>query len=535
MGIVERIASVRAPEIRERDGRAEGDDRVSAREATRRLAAALLAASPGVMAAGPGLVRADARGWGRRGGEEALGRALRDAAREAGFGVGVGVADTPVAADAAAILAAEEGRGGSRAVRERPPGGPGGGSGGAGSAARSGVPGVLVVPAGRARAFLAPLSPELLPLPEAMRETLRALDVRRIGWLAGREPAELEARFGPDGLRAARWARGEDDRPFRGVSPEDPPGARMELEGPARTTEPLLFVLRHLLARLCADLADEGRHAARLRLELELERGGGRAVTVAPARPTLREGLLLELCRAGLEREADGGRLPAAVTAVTLTAVERAPAPVRQEDLFAGEERDPAAAAGVLSRLRARLGEGSVVRPRTRPGHRPEGRSGWEPAELEARGGPPPSSREADSSREAKRDGVEGRRRAPRPPGASIASTSPAAAIPSVLRLLPEPREVAVRCEDGRPAAILEEGALREIVAAEGPERLSGEGWERPYRREYFRACTEEGELLWLFRTWRRRGGRGGRSAGAEGDDSRGDPEEVWRLHGWWD
>ncbi len=99
-----------------------------------------------------------------------------------------------------------------------------------------------------------------------------------------------------------------------------------------------------------------------------------------------------------------------------------------------------------------------------------------------------------------------------------------------------------MRCEDGRPAALLEEGTLREIVAVEGPERLSGEGWERPYRREYFRACTEEGELLWLFRTWRRRpdgGGRGRRSAGgedgAEGDDDRDDPEEVWRLHGWWD
>ncbi|HKK08520.1 MAG TPA: hypothetical protein VKA44_06525, partial [Gemmatimonadota bacterium] len=41
----------------------------------RRLAAALLAASPRVMVAGPDLCRVDARGWGRRGGEPAFARA----------------------------------------------------------------------------------------------------------------------------------------------------------------------------------------------------------------------------------------------------------------------------------------------------------------------------------------------------------------------------------------------------------------------------------------------------------------------------
>ena len=67
-----------------------------------RLAAALLEGSPRVASAGPGLCRADARGWRRReGGEAELGRRLRDAARAAGFGrVGVGVAGAAVSADA---------------------------------------------------------------------------------------------------------------------------------------------------------------------------------------------------------------------------------------------------------------------------------------------------------------------------------------------------------------------------------------------------------------------------------------------------
>ena len=60
------------------------------------MATALLAASPRVAVAGPGLWRADARGWERRGGDVALAHALRIAASGAGASrVGIGVADVP--------------------------------------------------------------------------------------------------------------------------------------------------------------------------------------------------------------------------------------------------------------------------------------------------------------------------------------------------------------------------------------------------------------------------------------------------------
>lgn len=483
---MERVASVWAPSLAARAGAGAaragaapdeaGAEGAEAAERTRRLAAALLAGSPRVMVAGPGLCRVDARGWERRGGEPALARTLLAAARESGSAAGVGIADVAVAADVAARIAA------SRA--ERPDGTD---------------DAWLVVPPGEARAFLAPLPLRLLPLSEELRETLRVLGVDRIGWLAEREPGELEVRFGEEGLRAARRARGRDDRVFRPLDPDEPPEVRMELEGPVHTTEPLLFVLRRLLARLCADLAGGGRCAARLRLGLALEdREREAAVTVAPARPTRREALLLELCRAGLERATEGGRLPAPATAVSLTAVERAAPAARQGDLFASDPRDPAAAAGALSRLRAELGEEAVVRPCPRPHHRPEARSGWEPVSLaaEVEGGSTPPAEGTEPGREAEdRD----------PPPAAV------------LRLLPEPRRVEVRCgADRRPEVVREGGARFEVVAAEGPERLSGDGWERPFRREYFRASTGGGELLWLFR-----------EPGREGDG--------WWLHGWWD
>lgn len=471
------------------------------------LGTALLAASPRVAVVGPGLCRADARGWTRRGGEEALARALGRAAEEAGFEeVRVGVADAAVAADAAAALA---------------------------------VSGPVVVPSGGDRAFLSPLPLAFLPLPAELRETFRALGLRRIEEVAKLERRELEARFGPQGLRAHRLARGEDDRVFRPLRSPELPGAEMELQGAVGELEPLLFVLRHLLGRVCGELTGEGRCAARLELKLVLE-GAGRTgpgaadpppgeppgeppgagtsrrdrasgeaslrLPVVPARPTAREEPLFDLCRAILERELDPRAGPdGPVAALALRVVEATPAEARQGDLFGRGWRDPLATAAALSRLRARVGEEGVVRPAPRPDHRPEIRSAWVPveagigvADAEIRGAPP-SRRSEPTFREAP---------APVPTGRK--------ALPPALRLLPRPEPLEVRVEGGRPVSIRDGEGARRVTAAEGPERLSGDWWGAAYGREYWRLVTADGELLWIFRE--RRAGKA-----------------RWWLHGWWD
>lgn len=438
-----------------------------------RLAAALLEASPRVMVTAPDLCRADARGWGRRGGEAAFARAVHAAA---GVRVGVGIADVRVAADAAAGVALREGPARTR-----------------------------IVPPGEARAFLAPLPLEALGLPGPMEETLRTAGFRTVGDLAVRERVELEARFGLEGIRAHRRALAEGEGLFRPPPPGAPPEASVELGDGVREVEPLLFVLGPLLDRLCDELGGAGWHLRRLVLRLGLEGGGRREIAVRPARPTLRRDLLHELCRAGLERSAASGaggkgRLPAPVTTLSLRADERAVPEVRQEDLFASRSRDPAAASAALSRIRARLGEDAVVAPAPRPHHRPERRSRWRAVGGGTAGGPGTGGG----------PGTDGE--APPPAGASRDE-----APPGILRLLPAPRPVEVRCEAGRPAAVHDGEDLHELAAAEGPERLSGDWWDDPYRREYYRVCTARGELLWIFRE--------PRAGGAW----------RWWLHGWWD
>ena len=100
----------------------------------------------------PELGRVDARGWERLGGEKALGRVLLEALREAGMrGIGIGIGDVAVVADAAARLA---------------------------------DPGPIIVPPEKGREFLASLPLVYLPISEELQEAFRALGWRKIGQLA---------------------------------------------------------------------------------------------------------------------------------------------------------------------------------------------------------------------------------------------------------------------------------------------------------------------------------------------------------------
>ena len=454
-----------------------------------RLATALLAGSPRVAPVGPGACRVDARGWDRRGGEPALIRTLRRATFSAGFrGAWAGLANVAVVADAAAMLAKHlDGR-------------------------KPDVPSLpadivheessIIVAPGAGPAFLSPLPLSFLPIPDEVRETLRALGFHRIGELAVRDRSELEVRFGPAGVQAHRWACAEDDRAFRPLAADELPESSLELNGAAVTLEPLLFVLRHLLHRVCSDLLRVGRCASRLSLELHLDgSAAAQRAKVLPARATRRENLLYDLCRAALERAVDtNGCLAAPVSGITLRVEETAPPGARQGDLFTGDWRDPMAAAAALSRLRARLGEEAVAWPHPRSIHRPESRNRWRPA----------ASVETPEEEKARSD--------PSPGTSRIVSAD--GALESTLHLLPDPVEVDVWARKGRPREFRDRAGRRSLIVAEGPERLSGDWWKDPYRREYYRACTEDGELLWLYREWRGRGK---------------EREARWWLHGFYD
>ena len=84
------------------------------------------------------------------------------------------------------------------------------------------------------------------------------------------------------------------------------------------------------------------------------------------------------------------------------------------------------------------------------------------------------------------------------------------------LQLFTEPRRISVKTVRRRdhdlPVKYREDDSWIAIEAAAGPDRVSGEQWDRPFAREYYRCVTADGGLVWNYRS---------------GCD--------WFMQGWWD
>jgi protein ImuB len=435
-----RIACIRAPL-----GAAAPD--ADARAA---LAGALLSACPRVtpVEGHPLAFWGDATGLGRRGGDGRVAEDLLAAAATCGFRARVGVAGSCVAA-----AAATRGRGGAP---------------------------WRVVPPGEDAAFLARFPLRLLPLPDELQEGLALLGLRRCGQLAALEPAGIELRFGAEGLRAWRLARGSDPRaPFR-PPPAELPSAEVDFEAPVSSVEPIRFVLRGLLGAVQEQSARRQRIPAALLLRIRLEEGGEIVRALRPARPTGEERTWGEIARLELERLAGEG-IDSPVGGIALETLTEGEARADQLDLFRVAAPDPAAVQAALAPLLARWGEEAFVRPEPQGAHLPARAGEWSAAGLPLNG------------------------RAPRPAPGGVEIPAPqVGALPLALRLHPAPCPVQVReSGGGRPGALRASDGSRpwRTLAVAGPERLSGGWWTESYAREYWIAEEEEeGRLLLLYR-----------------------------------
>ena len=430
------------------------------------VTALFLVASPQVtpVAGAPGLWWVGAAGVDGVGGERGLARALHRLARGWHPRARVGVADSCVAARAATWHHA----------RGAAPSDPGAPPTSADDAAL-----VLLVPPGGCAAYLATVPLALVPMDDEVRAGLAALGLGVAGGLASLAPGDVEARWGAAGLAAWHLARGDDRRRPGLVRVEARRSVSTELAAPTTTLEPVLFLVRAALDRLAGELAGDGVGAATVALTLALDVGATRTVTreVRLPRPLARSRPLFERCRALLERVA----LPAPVCGVTVAITATGRLGGDQGDLLAQGWHDPAAAEAAFARIRAELGPNVVVRPVARDAHPPERAGAWLPAESVALPAPTPS---------------------PDTPASPLTTPLAPLATLATLRLLtpPEPADVTPDAPDTPPRAIHWRGRSHPVAHADGPERLAGEWWSEPYRRDYWRCAIDDGELLLLYR-----------------------------------
>lgn len=379
---------------------------------------------------------------------------LREAASAATATVRVGVADTPVAAEVAARWI------------------------GAAPTDPSGY--VAIVPPGTDRAWLAGAPIALLEPTPSLITLLEGTGLHTCGSLAVLSRESVEVRLGAEGARLWRLARADDPRRlFDRIAPLRPHASIDFVEYVVTDPARLVFAANALISPICEELEKRGEHARNLTLTLPLADGRSWSRALRPGRPTANREVWLRLVRSRLERLS----VPDAVTGVAVEVGATEPAGVRQGDLFDRGFGSASAVEAALSRLIGELGE-VVVAPENDAHPLAERRTSWrarDPIEI------------ADD-RERSTDDSDA---------------------PLTLQLLPEPREVRVELEDGRPRRYRDRAGWRTLTVVAGPDRVSGGWWEDgAYAREYYRCVTGDGVLVWIYR-----------------DATR----DRWLLQGWWD
>jgi protein ImuB len=342
-------------------------------------------------------------------------------------------------------------------------------------------------PGGAARA-LAALPVSALGLGPDVTARLAALGVDSAGALARLPEGTLAHRFGPAGVVAARLARGEDDSPLVPFLPETLPEEGVELEGPAESADPLLFALKRLADRVAARLAGRGLGASRLRVVLKLDPRGEERLDVPLAAATAAASRWL----LPLKEHLFSLRLPAAVVALRLVAVEVAAVPAEQ--LAIGDRPEALAALeGVLARLAVRLGDAALFAAEPVERYRPEEAYRAVPFGAGRR-------RRTGTARPEQRSlhPAAGDRASAVAAGAAPVLASEDGARPT--RLLAVPAPVVAEGEGGRLPALRIDGRPRAVLAMDGPERLRGEWWCGPFDRDYYRVRLEELGDCWVYR-----------------------------------
>jgi protein ImuB len=312
------------------------------REALARVAEVALAFGPAVaFDVAEDVVWVDVTGCAHlHGGELALARGLEAQVRALGHACRVAVADGPRIASAVARFAARP----SRNADVGPDVGP------------------LVVPPGKGAAAMRGLPIAALALDPDVTRWLVDLGLPRCGDLQKLPRRSLGTRLGARTHDVMRLLDGEDRAPLDAWRPPPVPEERIELEWGAHSVEALAFVVKTLCDRLAARLQGRAVAAARLELEIALDRAlcdGASHVSrlcVTLPSPLVRAADLLAVLRARLERHT----LAAPALAVTLRAPELAGASPRTLSLLEPEPKADRALPRLVAELSAELGAARI-------------------------------------------------------------------------------------------------------------------------------------------------------------------------------
>jgi len=303
-----------------------------------------------------------------------------------------------------------------------------------------------------------------LPLEPGVRDTLAHLGVTTLGGFLDLPANGVRTRFGKDAHRLHQEASGELATPLQPLAPQLPVSSSVHLDDPETNLERLLTVIDRELRALTRTLDERAHVMVAVTLRLSFDDGNRVSERLQPASPTLDLAQVVELLRLRLASVLEAYANARGVVGIEIEC-EGTPGMHMQAELFATRTaRDARAAARAIARVRADLGDGTVVRATIRDGHLPEARFAWEPVNVV----------------------IDPKPRAVKSP-------------PLVRRMYA--RAVAFspgRHRDTHAELIrhIDEGTVREVV---GPFIVSGGWWRREVQREYYFVRTSNQRVLWMY------------------------------------
>ena len=235
----------------------------------------------------------------------------------------------------------------------------------------AGDSGVAVV-SGEDRAYLAEQPVDRLPLDARAVGHLRMLGIGTIGAFADLPANAVRTRYGVEGARARRLARGEDPRPLKGRTRPVVLDEAIDFEWEEHNVDRLTFALQALAQRLATRLARRGLMAQQVgsrieradgtvqRFSLDLPEASGSAAALRDAARWR-----LEAWVGDVQAEAAVQEIPLhrpGVVRICLNVEQLVPGAGTQRSLLGNRSERVARANHAISRLRAQLGDEAVFR-----------------------------------------------------------------------------------------------------------------------------------------------------------------------------
>ncbi len=320
---------------------------------------------------------------------------------------------------------------------------------------------------------LANLPVEALRLDSNAAALLRRLGLKTVAHILKAPRSSFTARAGENAMLRLDQALGRTPEALRPRRPAPPVFALRRFLEPIFTADAILQVTQDLCGDAIERLDIRGAGALRAELVLFGVDGRDRVIGVNVSKPLREVKPLMRLFREKLNIVGENLNAEFGFEAARLDIVRLAEFDERTRTLVSGAEASASAEqiGGIVDVLSSRLGAKRVVRPLVHDEHAPERAAGWRSAV-------------------AKNDQV----KSVKPPADGVQRRPVRLFAPGQLI------EVMASVPDGPPLRFRWRRVTREVVRAEGPERISGDWQKREKTRDYYRVEDKQGRRYWLYR-----------------------------------